>query len=119
MVVPSMQEQEAYELGQRKFPFITLVSSDSSCGHSDLTSQEGLVVAKIMDNALCEPWRTIGLSMTAMLPPDEMVGKTLIDALKDYVPVNMSVFLSSAFFSIYFVSTFTLAFMSNLFYSLG
>ena len=54
-----------------------------------LPYSKAIVAAKIMDNALCEPWRTIGLSMTAMLPPDVMVGKTLIDAQKDYVPVRV------------------------------
>ena len=54
-----------------------------------LLHSEAIVAAKIMDNALCEPWETIGPSMTAVLPPDVMVGKTLIDAQKDYVPVRV------------------------------
>ena len=38
-----------------------------------LPHSEAIVAAKIMDNALCEPWGTIGPFMTAMLPPDGMV----------------------------------------------
>ena len=45
-----------------------------------LPHSKASVAAKIMGNALCEPWGKIGPSMTAMLPTDVMVGKTLIDA---------------------------------------
>ena len=48
-----------------------------------------IVAAKILDNVLCETWETIGPSLTAVLPPDVTVGKTLIDAQKDYVPVRV------------------------------
>ena len=54
-----------------------------------LPHSEAIVLAKIIDNALCEPCGTIGPSMTAMLPPDVMVGKTLIDVQNDYVPVKL------------------------------
>ena len=81
MVVPSMQKQEAYELEQRKFPFIILYPSEQARCYREtavedtliLPHSEAIVAAKIMDNALCEPWGTIGPFMTAMLPPDVMV----------------------------------------------
>ena len=38
-----------------------------------LPHSEAIVAAKIVDNALREPWGTIGPSMTAMLPPDGWV----------------------------------------------
>lgn len=55
-----------------------------------LLQSEAIEAAKIMDNALCEPWGTIGPSITVMLPPDVMVGKTLFDAQNDYVPVRVA-----------------------------
>ena len=54
-----------------------------------LPHSEAILAGNITDNALCEPWGTIGPSMTAMLPPDVMVGKTLIDVQNDYVPVRV------------------------------
>ena len=54
-----------------------------------LPHSEAIVAAKIMDNTLYETWGTIGPSMTAMFPPDVMVGETLIDAQNDYVPVRV------------------------------
>ena len=54
-----------------------------------LPHSEAIVAAKIMANALCKPWGTIGPSMTAIFPPDVMVGKTLNDGQKDYVPVRV------------------------------
>ena len=53
-----------------------------------LLHSEAIEAAKIMDKALCEPWGTIGPSIIVMLPPDVMLGKTLFDAPKDYVPVR-------------------------------
>ena len=53
-----------------------------------LPHSEAIVAAKIVDNSLREPWGTIGPSMTALLPPDVMVGETLIDAQRDYIPVR-------------------------------
>lgn len=50
---------------------------------------ETLVAARIMDDPLGEPWGTVGPSFTAKLPPDVMVGKTLVDAQQDYVPVRV------------------------------
>lgn len=54
-----------------------------------LPHSHAIVAAKIMDNAPCETWGTIGPSVTAVLPPDVTVGKTLIDAQKDDVPVRV------------------------------
>lgn len=56
-----------------------------------LPHSEAIVAAKIMDNPLCEPWGTVGPSLSAMLPPDLLVamGKTLINAQQDYVPVRV------------------------------
>lgn len=54
-----------------------------------LLHSEAIEAAKIMDKALCEPWGTIGSSTIVMLPPDVMVGKTLFNAHKDYVPVRV------------------------------
>lgn len=54
-----------------------------------LLHSEAIEAAKIMDKALCEPWGTIGPSLTVMLSPDVMVGKTLFDAQRDYVPVRV------------------------------
>ena len=51
--------------------------------------REAIEAANIMDKPLCEPWGTIGPSITVMFPPDVMVGKTLFDAQKDYVPVRV------------------------------
>ena len=48
-----------------------------------LPHSEAIVLAKIMHNALCEPWGTIVPSMTAMLPPDVMVG---VPETKKYPP---------------------------------
>ena len=50
---------------------------------------ETLVAARIMDDPLGEPWGTVGPSLTAKLPPDVMVGKTLVDAQQDCVPVRV------------------------------
>lgn len=54
-----------------------------------LLHREAIEAASIMDKPLCEPWGTIGPSITVMFPPDVMVGKTLFDAQKDYVPVRV------------------------------
>ena len=54
-----------------------------------LPHRHAIVAAKIMDNALRETWETMGPSMTAVLPSDVTVGKTLIDAQKYYVPVRV------------------------------
>ena len=50
---------------------------------------ETLVAGRIMDDPLGEPWGTVGPSFTAKLPPDVMVGKTLVDAQQYYVPVRV------------------------------
>ena len=50
---------------------------------------ETLVAARITDDPLGERWGTVGPSFTAKLPPDVMVGKTLVDAQQDYVPVRV------------------------------
>ena len=50
---------------------------------------ETLVAARIMDDPLGEPWGTVGPSLTAKLPPDVMVGKTLVDAQQDCVSVRV------------------------------
>ena len=50
---------------------------------------ETLVAACIMDNPLGEAWRTVGPSFTARLPPEVMVGKALVDAQQDYVPLRV------------------------------
>ena len=47
------------------------------------------VAARIMDDPLGEPWGTVGPSLTAKLPPDVMVRKTLFDAQQDCVPVRV------------------------------
>ena len=36
-----------------------------------------------------EPWGTVGPSPTTTLPPGVMVGKTLVNAQWDYIPVRM------------------------------
>ena len=54
-----------------------------------LLHREAIEAANIMDKPLCQPWGTIGPSITVMFPPDVMVGKTLFDAQKDYVPVRV------------------------------
>ena len=46
---------------------------------------ETLVAARIMDDPLGEP---VGPSFTAKLPPDVMVGRTLVDTQQDYVSVR-------------------------------
>ena len=42
-----------------------------------------------MDEMLDEPWGTVGPSFTAKLPPDVIVGKTLVDAQQEYVPMRV------------------------------
>ena len=49
---------------------------------------ETLVAVRIMDDPLGKPWGAVGPSFTAKLPPDVMVGKMLVDAQQDYVPVR-------------------------------
>lgn len=50
---------------------------------------ETLVPAKIEDEPYGEPWRTVGASLTTKLPPSVVVGKTLVDAQCDCIPVRM------------------------------
>lgn len=92
MVVPSIQEHEAEEVPLHK----PLPSEQARCNRVTaaedtliLLHSEAIEAANIMDKALCEPWGTIGPSLTVMLSPDVMVGKTLFDAQKDYVPVRV------------------------------
>ena len=48
-----------------------------------------LVPAQIVNEPYDEPWGTVGPSPTTILPPGVMVGKTLVDAQRDYIPVWM------------------------------
>ena len=51
---------------------------------------EILVPAKIVDEPCGEPWGTVGPSPTTTLPPGVMVGKTLVDAQRDYIKCGWS-----------------------------
>ena len=50
---------------------------------------EILVPTKIVDEPYGKPWGTVGPSPTSTLPPGVMVGKTLVNAQRDYIPVRM------------------------------
>lgn len=50
---------------------------------------ETLVPAKLVGEPYGEPWGTVGPSPTTTLPPGVMVGKTLVNAQRDYIPVRM------------------------------
>ena len=50
---------------------------------------EILVPAKIVGEPYGEPWGTVGPSPATTLPPGVMVGKTLVDAQRDYIPLRM------------------------------
>ena len=50
---------------------------------------ETLVAARLIDDPLGEPWGTVGPSITAKIPHDVMVGKTLVDAQQNFVAVRV------------------------------
>ena len=50
---------------------------------------EILVPAKIVDEPYGEPWGTVRPSRATTLSPGVMVGKTLVDAQRDYIPLRM------------------------------